>query len=105
MSLRNLARRSLVLARPLVLAPALAALCVAACIAPQKVETQDTASPAAAAAAPVDEGPPPPQPGATLEPVFDEFDKLDESIWRPSDNWANGALFRCGWRKDNAVFA
>src|SRR5262249_18003094 len=73
----------------------------ASCIMPAKVEMQ-TAAPAAAAA---NDGPPPPQPGASVESLFDELDKLDDGLWRPSDNYANGALFRCGWRKDNAIFA
>ncbi len=78
----------------------LSVLIAAGCIMPGKVETQ-SAGPAAAAA---DVGPAPPQAGATLEPLFDELDKLDEAIWRPSDNYANGALFKCGWRNDNSIF-
>lgn len=46
----------------------------------------------------------PPQPGATLEPLFDELDQLDPSQWRVSDAYANGPIFHCGWRKDNARF-
>jgi endo-1,3-1,4-beta-glycanase ExoK len=65
------------------------------CIAPAKVGTQD--APAAAAVVPT-------QPGASLEPLFDELDRLDESKWRVSDKYANGPIFHCGWRKENARF-
>jgi endo-1,3-1,4-beta-glycanase ExoK len=71
------------------------------CIAPGKVESSE-AAPATAAAANV---PAAPQPDARHEPLFDELDKLDDALWRPSDNYANGSLFRCGWRKDNAIFS
>lgn len=86
---------------PLALA-SLAALALSACIAPSaKVESQEAAPATAAAAG----NHAPPQVGAKLEALFDDFDSLNEAIWRPSDNYANGALFRCGWRKQNAVFA
>ncbi len=76
------------------------ALAGAACIAPAKVETQESAPATAAAATTI-----PPQPGATLEPLFDELDQLDGALWNPSDNYANGPIFHCGWRKDNTIFA
>jgi beta-glucanase (GH16 family) len=82
-----------------VLASLAATLTQTGCIAPAKDETQD--GPAAAAAGPVVV---PPQPGASVEPLSDELDKLDESLWRVSNDWANGPIFHCGWRKDNAVF-
>ncbi len=77
------------------------ALVAAGCIAPAKVETQETAPATAAAATTAI----PPQPGATLEPLFDELDKLDPALWKPTDNSANGPIFHCGWRGDNVIFA
>ncbi len=72
------------------------------CLSPSaKLESQERA-PAPTAAK--DQGPPPPQPGASTEPLFDELDHLNEDLWRPSDNYANGALFKCGWRKDNLIW-
>lgn len=82
------------------LCTSLALLGATGCIAPSKVDSPE-APPATAADA---NKPAPPQPGAKLEPLFDEFDSLNETVWRPSDNYANGELFRCGWRKQNAVF-
>ncbi len=69
------------------------------CISPAKVDTRD--GPAAAAAGTLVV---PPQPGAALEPLFDELEQLDSSKWRVSDGYANGPIFHCGWRKDNARF-
>jgi endo-1,3-1,4-beta-glycanase ExoK len=77
-----------------------AALALGGCIAPSAKVEPPQATPSAA----VDHGPPPPQPGASTEPIFDELDKLNEDLWRPSDNYANGALFKCGWRKDNLIW-
>jgi beta-glucanase (GH16 family) len=74
------------------------ALTLDGCIATPKAEAQPPA-PAAAI-----DGPAPRQPGASLAPLFDELRTLDESVWRPSDNYANGELFRCGWRKANSIF-
>src|SRR5688572_33067998 len=77
------------------------ALSAASCIAPAKVESKETATPTAAAASTAI----PPQPGATLEPLFDELDKLDTAPWKPTDHSANGPIFHCGWRTDNVIFA
>src|SRR5262245_55315001 len=69
-----------------------------------------TASPAGqsgdktATAAAAKSAPPPEQPGATLEALFDELDQQDAALWQVSDGYSNGPLFHCGWRKDNARF-
>ncbi len=57
-----------------------------------------------AAAAEAKNAPPPEQPGATLEALFDELDQMDASLWAVSDGYTNGPIFHCGWRKDNAIF-
>ena len=48
--------------------------------------------------------PPPEQPGASLEALFDELDQHDANLWQINDGYTNGPLFHCGWRKDNAFF-
>jgi beta-glucanase (GH16 family) len=82
---------------------ALASFVASACIMPAKLAQQEPATVNAQAAA--TDASPPPQPGATLASLFDELDKLDEGLWRLSNGYANGTLFRCGWRKDNAIFS
>jgi beta-glucanase (GH16 family) len=95
MTHRALARRSTKLLSLL----ALAAL--PSCIAPGPVTAGTPDAPAATVAGPTVA---PPQPGAALEPLFDELDRLDEAKWRVSDKYANGPIFHCGWRKENARF-
>lgn len=75
-------------------------LLLPACIAPGKTE------PSAAVVAPpaLADGVVPEQPGATLEGLFDELDRLNEDLWRVSDGYANGPIFHCGWRKQNVGF-
>lgn len=75
------------------------ALLAAGCIAPAKLESKEAAPATAAGSTTI-----PPQPGATLEPMFDELDKLDTTLWKPTDNSANGPIFHCGWRGDHAIY-